>query len=158
MKITRAQAIHIAEILENMTLGYMSSDTLDKLITNINTCSKVVEDFKGMTEELYKRLYLNFDNEKVKEFFVLIKNNELDKASKYEDIYPVFVKHNEVLKNLLSKELEVDIVVIDEDDFIKGAVLGKKDISIAEIKTVFNPMFSKKEKSTQDFSELDELL
>ena len=77
----------------------------------------------------------------------------------YSEYYALYKKQLAVLNNLLSKEIEADLVEVNKDDFIKGIVLGHKDIPIQKIEALFQPILIQPGKSIDaDYSELDDLL
>lgn len=181
-KITRHSAIVMYESLGAMALGHMNEDTLDIVMDNFNAFRKVSEDMTKLNEELANRLYAEVDKERKEEFFNLMNEiNELrrkpitskedaqkvieaikEKAVKidaeYADVNEVYKKHDAVYVKLRNKEIDVDMEEVDENDFIKGVIRGKKDAPAHEIRAIFAPMFKSEEKKETDLSELDEIL
>lgn len=159
--ITRDQARLMAESLGNAALGHMSEDMLAKVIGNYNALSTVARQVMNLNSELHRRIYADMEEAKMRAFFALVSKGRF-KAAKEEhpDIWPLFEKHNAVLAQLVSKEVEVDIEEIDEDEFIKAIIMGRKDVPVAEIKATFSPMFPMQDsnKEQQDYSELEDLL
>lgn len=177
-KITRRNAVNLFAQLGAMALGHLDDETLTATMDNFNTFRKVQEDFEALKKELFKRIYgdvekMDEDEKKrLQDFFDILnkmQNNtsvekltELDTLAKetYPELYEMRKKEINVILSLLAKEIEVEIVEVDADDFIKGIVKGKKDAPVHKIRAVFAPMF-KEEKTDDkkaDFSELDELL
>lgn len=181
-KITRHTAIVMYESLGAMALGHMNEDTLDVVMDNFNAFRKVDEDMKKLNEELHNRLYADVDREKKEDFFNLIseaeelrrkpitsnedeqkvidafKEKKVKIDAEYADLYKIYKKHNAVYAKLRNKEVEVDIIEVDGNDFIKGVIRGNKDAPVHEIRAIFEPMFKTEDIKEDDFSELDELL
>lgn len=158
MKIARQNAARMAEALSQLPLGHLQADMLEDVMNNYIVLSRIFEDFKNLNFELHKRLYAGIDEAVVKEFFALIMKGKNEEAAAFDYIYPIFMNHERVAKALALKEIEADVKLVDEDAFVKDILRGQKDISIAEIRQIFAPMFIKAEKPIQDFSELDDLL
>lgn len=170
MKMKRHTAINMFRSLGAMALGHLDADTLDAVMDNFNAFRKVAEDFERMREELIKRLYADVEEEKKKGFFDCITKMEQAKTAddkelyqniaktSYADVWPIYIKHVEVINKLINKDIDVEFADVDADAFIKGIVKGKKDAPIHEIRAVFAPMFKAENKGKDDFSELEDLL
>lgn len=169
-KITRAQAIQMHDQLGVMSLGYLSESTLSIILDNFEKLRKIKDGYQSLAEELAKRLYVDKDEDDRNNFFEVVGlyEREQDKDVKaqhlavmqnaYSEYYALYKKQLAVLNNLLAKEVEVDFVEVDKDDFIKGVVLGHKDIQIHNLEAFFQPMLPQADKANADFSELDSLL
>ena len=170
-KITRQHAIEMFRQIGAMALGHLDETTLSVVLDNFEKCRKVQEDYQKLSEELAKRLYEGKDEEGKKAFFELVakfeKETELEKKVEIEgmmkghaEFYELYKKQIKVLTQLFFKEIDLDLTEVDKDAFIKGIVLGKKDVRVHEIVAFFSPMFKVEEESEekQDFSELDDML
>lgn len=179
-KITRQHAIEMFRQLGVMVLGYLDETTLSATLDNLEKCRKVHEDYQKLSEELAKRLYEGKDEEGKKAFFELVKKFEkeqdMDKKVEIEgmmkahtEFYELYVKQIKVLTQLYFKEIDLDLTEVDENAFIKGIILGKKDVRVHDIVAFFAPMFKEAETAEaaeaeeaeaekQDFSELDDML
>lgn len=180
--ITRNAAIVIYETLGAMALGHLNEDTLDIVMDNFNACRKVNDDMQKLNEELAKRIYEGVDETRKEEYFKLVTELEelrrtpvtaektavekalaaikevLVKMEAYEDVAELYKKHNAVYMKLRAKEVEVELIELNGDDFIKGVIKGKKDAPVHELRAIFAPMFEEDEQKETDLSELDELL
>lgn len=168
-KLTRNAAIHLHRVLGTVTLGNLDQDTLNAVMSNFNALRKVADDFDALKNELSVRLYKDVDKDLHKEFFEVVAKyeaaREIEKKdefweimSGYTDIYPLYEKHIMAIASLLGMEIEIDLEEVETDDFIKGIIKGKKDMSIHEIRRVFAPLFKEEKKATTDFSILDKIL
>lgn len=170
-KITRQHAIEMFRQLGAMALGHLDETTLSATLDNFEKCRKVQEDYQKLSEELAKRLYEGKDEEEKKAFFEIVakfeKETELEKKVEIEEMmkahaefYELYKKQIKVLTQLFYKEVEIDLTEVDKDAFIKGIVLGKKDVRVHEIVAFFAPMFKAEEAEAEkrDFSELDAML
>lgn len=161
--------------LGQMALGNLDDRTLGDTMDNISALRKVQEDFDALKKELFKRLYGDVDTmeedrkKEVTDFFDMLgrleraegdETIELEKVCRaaHPELYDLRVKEVKVLMSLLGKEVDVDIVKLDETAFVRGVLKGRKDANVNELHTVFAPLFAKKEKADADLSELDELL
>lgn len=178
MKLTRNHAIEMFARLGQMALGNLDDKTLEDIMSNFNALRKVHEDFDSLKKELFKRIYGDTEKmeederKKISEFFDMLVKIErakredvvaMDAACKaaYPELHELRAKEVKVLLSILNKEVDVDIVPVDENAFIKGVLKGRKDAHINDLHVAFAPLFIKAEdKGTVkvDFSELDELL
>ena len=172
-KITRNQAVLMFQNIGTMAIGHLDEETLSATLDNLDALRKVHDDVRALSDELAKRLYDGTDQAKKKEFFKVVSLYEsachardLEKADQnlaimkdtYADFYPLYEKQVSVLKKIRNKEVEIDLAEIDKEAFIKGIVLGQKDIQIFDIVRAFAPMFKDEDKAETDLAELDELL
>ena len=170
-KITRQHAIELFRQIGAMALGHLDETTLSVVLDNFEKCRKVQEYYQKLSEELAKRLYDGKDEEGKKAFFELVakfeKEQDMDKKVEIEgmmkahnEFYELYKKQIKVLTQLFFKEIDLDLTEVDKDAFIKGIVLGKKDVRVHEIVAFFAPMFKAEEAEAekQDFSELDDML
>lgn len=166
MKLTRHYAINVLFArLEQMALGHMDETTLEALLTNIESLRKVAEDFELLKKELFKRIYGDVEQmteeqkNDIRGFFEMLENGKADEA---KDAYPDMIAKREkeikVIVSLLNKEIDVEIASVDEKAFVKGLLLGNKDVKASEARAVFAPLFVTHEREEADFSELDELI
>lgn len=173
MKITRHTAIQLFHKLGTMALGHLDDDTLEAVMTDFNAFRKIAEDFEELKKELFKRLYGDLDamdeadKKRILAFFEIIakiekadNKAELETLAKetYPDIYDLRRKELKCIISMLGKEIDVDVVKVDADAFIKGIVKGKKDAPVHEIRAAFVPIFKELERTENDYSELDSLL
>lgn len=168
-KITRQHAIEMFRNLGAMALGHMDETTLSATLDNFDKLGKVQQDYQKLGEELAKRLYEGKDEKAKNEFFELVfkfeRETNLEKRIEFEqamkqtpEFYELYLKQLKVIKQLLSKEIEIDITEIDKDAFITGVLKGKKDAVVHIVASLFTPMFKEEEQKETDLSELDELL
>lgn len=169
--MTRSMAKAMYEALTSLPVGHLASEDLGKVMDNIVALSAPYEQTEKLLQELGKRLFEGKDEEEIRTF-----NNMLTLASKAEDIaktaaihksleaehpelYGLFKKQNEVRRTLLSKEVEVELSEVDKQTFIKAILKGNPNVPVADF-DLFEMMFEQdaKEATTEDFSELDELL
>ena len=181
--ITRNAAINMFDVLGQIALGQLNEETLDAVLSNLTACGKVQGDVSKLKEELHKRMYTSVDEERKNAFFELVEKKERKQASvnglmkidevkkvyleveelikmmkeAYADVFALYEKHLAAINKLLNKEVEVDIVEVEANDFLKAAILGNKKISIAELRIFLDPML-KDDKHETDLSELDELV
>ena len=175
MKITRFAANRIFHRIGTMALGHLDEKTLEAVIENFNVFRKVVDDLETLKRELFKRIYGDLDKmdevdrEKIISFFELIEKIEnadkderikLDTAAKetHPELYELRKKELATIIFLLNKEVEVEVSMVDADEFIKGIIKGKKDVSVNEIRSIFGFMLEEKEEGDVDLSELDGLV
>lgn len=169
MKITRNAAMSMYEHLGAMSLGYLTEKTLEVVMSNFSALAKVASEMNQLKKELISRIYQDIEESLKKAFFELISKMEIEKdiakkealaetaKAEYGDVWKLYAKHINVIISLLEKEVEIEIEPVDEQEFMKGVLMGKKDAPIREIKAVFSPMF-KTEPMETDLSELDDLL
>ena len=181
--ITRNSAINMFNVLGQIALGQLNEEALDAALANLTACGKVQEDMNKLFEELNKRMYAGVAEERKEAFFELVKKQEQTRASinglmkveeakkaiaeikeleeimknTYSDVYALYEKHSKAANKVATKEVEIDLVEVDANEFIKAAILGNKEIPVAELRMFLAPMF-KEEKQETDMSELDELL
>lgn len=169
IEITRKQAIEMFRLLSNITMTQLDEDTLTAVLSNFKALAQVNDEHVKLSDELARRLYGEADVERKKEFFKVLAKYEREKdASKrleyesimeesYGDFYPLYKKQITVLTKLYFKEVEIDLIEVDQMSFMKGVALGKCGMSIKEVTSVFAPMFIAPEVNV-DMSELDSLL
>ena len=175
MKITRFAANRMFQTLGAMALGHLNDEALEAVMMNFNAFRKVTEEFEELKKELFKRLYGDMETmaedekKKLMEFFDLLakmegadaeKQTELDALVKanYPALYDLRTKEIKVIVSLLNKEVDIELTEVDEKEFIKGVVKGKKDAPVNEIRAIFSCMFKTEKKDKADFAELDTLI
>lgn len=169
MKIYRHKAVAMADALAGLALSEMDSATIETTMMNYDALRKAKDDFSALQSELFKRLYGDVEkmqeSEKkpLQEFFNALGKVKDDKGAEalktaFPALYEKREKEMQVLQSLLNKELEIDLQQVDERAFVAGIVKGNRRVSMAEVKSLFAPMFVEQEKQEADLSELDELL
>ena len=179
----RRVAIEIASALGSIPIGYFGEDDLDSLLHNISVLGKVAEDVRRMNEELNKRLYEGIAPERKRDCFTMLAKADEAKArlrnasssdeakkiiaeinefssevkSKYADVWEIYLKHSKAYERLIEKEVEVEIIEMDADAFVKAVVKGRKELPVAEIRTAFAPLFTAVEEEF-DTTEIDNLI
>lgn len=173
-KITRDHAVAMFSALEKMTFSNMEDSILEPTIVNIAILSKVNEDYEALKNELFKRLYGDpqtmeeESSKRLQDFFDVISKMRKARGAEYDaldamckevypDLYEIRVKEVKVLANLLSKELELEFVEVDENAFTKALVKGNDKTRVTGVHGLFAPFFAAEERNT-DLSELDTLL
>ena len=175
MKITRFVANRAFRMLGSMALGYLEEDILEATTMNMLALRKVVNDLEALKKELFVRLYGNPDNmdeeqsKRLADFFDILskmkgpeqeKTDELEALAResFPDLYKLRKKELNVITSLLNKEVEVDLVPIDEKKFIKGILKGKQTAQVNDICLLFGFMFIQEADEETNLSELDEIL
>lgn len=172
--ITRDRAIAMFSALEKVALSQMEDSLLEATIANIAVLRKVNEDYEALKNELFKRLYGDIETmeeeprKRLQDFFDVLSKmgkargaeyDTLDAMCKevYPDLYETRIKEVKVLANLLSKELELEFVEVDENAFTKALVKGNDKARATGVHVLFAPFFAAEERNA-DLSELDALL
>jgi hypothetical protein len=170
-KITRNYAIQLFDSLASLPLGHLDGATLSVVLDNFEELRKVKESYESLSQELSKRLYDGMDEDFKRDFFEVVslyeREQDVEKKAQhlavmknaYGVFYEKYTKHVEVLEKIFYKEVEVDLNDVDKDAFIKGILLGRKELNIYNLESFFLPLFKEKEEeTTTDMSELDEYL
>lgn len=172
-KITRFHAKEMFSTLGRLSLTHLSDDTLGKVMDNFLSLKKVADEYELLKQELGKRLYgdpaLMDEKERSELDAFFMKVSQMEHAAEGEDakleqsikaeyprLYDLRCKEVKALLAMLGKEVDVELAEVDDEDFIKGVLLGNKGERAISVRDCFAPMFAEKE--TPDLSEIDELL
>lgn len=173
--ITRDRAVAMFTALEKMTLGQMDTELLKTTLTNINELRKVSEDFEALKKELFKRIYGDVngmeeaERKRLQEFFDMLGKIGARKTSESEameaackevfpELYEKRVKEVAIQQSLLLKEIDVELVEVDETDFTAEILKANPKAKAEQVHDIFEPLFAVSQKKESDYSELDELL
>lgn len=158
MKTTRFQAQKMLEALRGMALGHLASETLEKVLDNIDVLKAEVHKVESLKAELVKRVYQGVSEDRLEAFFIALRkgNTELLDAE-FIDLYPLRERELEVVVNIYNKVVDLDVKQIDGKEFRKAVMNAQPDILLTSF-DVLNPMFAIEDAPETDFSELDELL
>jgi hypothetical protein len=168
MKLIRKQVLDMFKAMESLVFGYLSETAVVTALSNYNALRKEGLSYQQLSAELRKRIYANVDKDKLKDFFDIAIQFEQEKdvdlreglkqrmMSEYPDLFELYLKHVNINVSILNKEIELDIELMDKDEFIKGIILGNKEVLAEDLNRVLEPLFTKEGESNPDFAELDE--
>lgn len=159
MRLTRHQVAMMHDALSRMALGHLGENMLEVAINNFLALRPVAAELRMLNDELRRRLYEGKNEEDVRAMIELVIEGKAEEAERtYPTLWPTFLLHNRLADKLSAKEVDVEIEAVDADSFIKAVLRGNKGISIAEVRKVFEPMFTNINLCALDYSELDELI
>lgn len=158
MKTTRFQAQKMLEALRGMALGHLASETLEKVLDNIDVLKAEIHKVDTLKAELVKRVYQGVPEERLQSFFIALQkgNTEVLNAD-FIDLAPLREKELEVIVNVYNKVVDLDIVEVNGKAFKKAVIAAQPEIRLTEF-DVLSPMFITEEKPEADIAELEELL
>ena len=159
--INRGLAVILYNQMATMAFGHLSEETLEAVMDNFVSLGKVAEHYQKLMEELSKRLYEGIDDSMKSDYNEMAKKataEELEAA--FPKLFKLVQKQNAIDASLRSKDVGVELALVDKKEFVKGVLKGKPSLATV-VFDLFEPMFKEEEKKEDekvDFSELDALL
>lgn len=170
--IKRGQAIAMYESLMTIGLGNLAVDELGKVMDNIMALQPHHEQYQKLMQELGKRLYEGREQEELTAFDRKIRNAQMQDTvakrvealeavkAEYPELYDLLTRQMKVEASLKEKDVRVELTEVDKKAFVAAVLQSRPKASIADVETLFTPLFpdDEKEEKETDFSELDELM